>query len=205
MKQPGKIDWGGIVQRYTNPQAMKDLDQFLDALPVTAGYNALIAAGMAWALAGGAVLFASAEVSNASKLRAEMAKVESLQPPIPVLQYVPVPKDGIERVSKKLMESYKGVTVAVSGPGKALVSASDTDFFPQFLAAISTLENGGKNWKVSLDKLCVGKDCKSAKLSADLKIESVRVGEPPPPPEETGDGGEAVPAPAPAPEPEQQG
>ncbi len=188
MKEFGKIDWRAL-QRYTNPQAMKDLDQFLDALPITAGYNALIAAGIAWVLAGAAVLFTSTEVSNASQLRAEMAKVESLQPPIPVLQYLPVPKDSIERISKRVTESYKGISVVVSA-GKAVVSASDTDFFPQFLAAISTIENGGKTWKVSLDKLCVGKDCKGAKLSADLKVESVRVGEPAPPVEEKEDGKE---------------
>lgn len=186
MKGAGKIDWSSL-QRYTSPQAMKDLDAFLDALPLNVGYNALIAAGIAWAVAGAAVLFASTEVGKVSELRAEMMKVEALQPPIPVLEYIPVGKDGIERVSKKITESYKGISVATGAPGKATVTAQDTDFFPQFLASISMIENAGKNWKVSLDRMCVGRDCTGSKLSADLKIEAVKVGAPPEP-EVTEDG-----------------
>ena len=49
------------MKRITDPQAVKDLDRFLDKLPSNVGYNALIAAGITWALAGGALLFASTE------------------------------------------------------------------------------------------------------------------------------------------------
>ena len=49
------------IKRLTNPQAVKDLDKFLDALPLNVGYNALIAAGFTWLLAGLAILFATTE------------------------------------------------------------------------------------------------------------------------------------------------
>ncbi len=52
----GSIDWN-MVKRLTSPQGAKDFDKFLDAMPVNVGYNALIAAGIAWVMAGCAVFF----------------------------------------------------------------------------------------------------------------------------------------------------
>lgn len=183
MKNFGKIDWR-TLQRYTNAQGVKDFDKFLDALPLNVGYNALIAAGIAWALAGASVLFTSMEVEKVSKLRAEILKVETLQPPIPVLKYTPVPKSNLDKLSKKIEETYKGVSVLVGGDGIVTLSAVDTDFWPQFLAAISTLQNGGKNWKVAMNSMCVGQECTGSKLSAALKVETVRVDIPAPEAEE---------------------
>ena len=57
-------------------------------------------------------------------------------------------------------------------------SAQDTDFFPQFLAAVGYFQRGAKNWKVNISEMCVGRDCKSAKLTAKLKIETVKIKEP---------------------------
>lgn len=177
------IDWRSL-QRLTNPQAMKDFDAFLDSLPLNVGYNALIAAGIAWVLAGGSVLFTSMEVEKVSKLRSELLKIEALQPPIPVLKYTPVSKAAIEALALKIEATYPGIKTLAEGEGKVLVTGSDTDYFPQFLAAISTLQNGGKNWKVKVDSMCIGRDCKTAKLTASLLIDSVRVDIPPPQVEE---------------------
>lgn len=179
MKNLGKIDWRAM-QRYTNSQSVKDFDKFLDALPLNVGYNALIAAGIAWALAGASVLFTSMEIEKVSKLRAEILKVETLQPPIPVLKYTPVPKASLDKLVKKIEETYKGVSLIVGGDGIVTLSATDTDFWPQYLAAISTLKNGGKNWKVTMNTMCVGQECTGSKLATSLKIEAVRVDIPPP-------------------------
>ena len=158
---------------------MKDFDRFLDELPVNVGYNALIAAGMAWVIAGVAVLFTSMEVDKVSHLRADMLKVEALQPPIPVLKYSPVSKLDIENLGKKIEETYAGIHIVVSGEGGAIISATDTDYFPQFMAAVNTFENGARNWKVDIASFCVGRDCVGSKLSASLTIKSVRVDDPP--------------------------
>lgn len=177
MGNPFNIDWQAI-KRYTSPQAVKDFDAFLDALPLNVGYNALIAAGIAWIVAGATVFFTATEVGKVSSLRAEMAKVEALKPPIPIIQYIPVSVDALKPLEKRLSSTYKGINFTDTG-GSVTVSAQDTDYFPQFLAVINTLQNGGKNWRVSIDQMCIGRDCPAAKLVASLKVEMARVGEPP--------------------------
>lgn len=176
MKNLGKIDWRSM-QRYTSPQAMKDFDHFLDATPLNVGYNALIACGIIWIVAGFAVLFTSMQVEKVSKLRADLMEVEAMQPPIPTIKYIPVPKTSLEPVANKAKDTYAGVNLIV-GEGDVVLSATDTDFFPQFLGVISFLQNGAKNWKVRINTMCVGRDCTGSKLSANLKVEAVRIGEP---------------------------
>lgn len=171
-----KIDWT-VFKKYTSPQAIKDLDRFLDAVPMAVGYNALIAAGIAWLLAGSAILFTSIETEKVSKMHADLFQIEALQPPIPVLKYVPVSQAILKTLADKIMSTYKGISI-VAGDGNAVVTGTDTDYFPQFLAAISYLQRGGKNWKVRIDTFCVGRTCTGAKLTANLKIETVRFGEP---------------------------
>ena len=184
MKKAGKI--GGkfdfkALQKYTNPQAVKDFDAFLDAMPVNVGYNALIAAGIAWVIAGAAVTFTSLEVQKVSELRAELMQIEALTPPIPELKYIPVPKTVLEDLAKKTGQIYSGITILANTDGKVAITAADTDYFPQFMAVINTFQNGGANWKVAIDTFCVGRDCPTQKLSAELKIDTVRVNEPAPP------------------------
>lgn len=173
-----KINWAGVVQKYTSPHAIKDFDLFLDALPVRVGYNALIATGLVWALGAAAIWFTSKETEKVSQLHTSLMEVEALRPPVPVLQYVPVSADTLQPLAKKIMETYKGINLSATTAGAVTVSASDTDYFPQFLAAISYLQRGGKNWKVQINSLCVGRDCVSSKLDAKLKVEIVRFGEP---------------------------
>lgn len=166
------------LRKYFTAQAVKDFDAFLDALPMTVGYNALAAVGIAWIIAGGAVVFTSMEVEKVSKIRAELMKVEALKPPVPVIEYLPINQNVINETTKKIMETYKGINIVAGGSGSVTVSAADTDYFPQFLGAMSFLQSGGKNWRVRIDSMCVGKDCPTSKLSATLKIEVAHVGEP---------------------------
>lgn len=172
------IDWNGVFKKYSDPQAVKDFDKFLDDLPMNVGYNALIAAGIAWILAGGTVLFASQEMDKVSKTRAELMKVQALQPPIPVLKEIPVPQATLKEVTKNLTEIFKGISIVQSGDGKLTVSAQDTDFFPQFLAALSYIQRGGASWKVNIETFCAGRECQGSKLSATLKIDLIKVGDP---------------------------
>jgi hypothetical protein len=181
VKGMGNIDWNAL-KRYTSPQAIKDFNVFLDALPLNVGYNALIAAGMAWIIAGVAVLFTSMEVEKVSKLRTELAKVVALKPPIPIIQYIPVPEASLKDIEKKISDTYKGISFA-GGASSLTVSAADTDYFPQFLAAVNTLQNGGRNWRMGVTSLCVGRDCTGSKLSAAFKLEIAKVGEAPKEPE----------------------
>jgi hypothetical protein len=188
------IDWGKL-KRFASPQGLKELDSFLDGLPLNAGYNAIIAAGLTWLIAGTAVFFTVMQIEKVSSIRAELAKVSSLKPPVPVIKYVPVPDAALKAVQDKLLKAYKGLNMTVAA-GVITLSANDTDYFPQFLAAVSFLQSGGRNWRVKLETMCVGLDCPTSKLTATLKAEIARVGEPEPEvkPEEATDG--ATPPPA---------
>jgi hypothetical protein len=177
VKQLANIDWNAL-KRLTSPQGVKDFDAFLDGLPLKAGTNALIAAGIAWIVAGTAVFFTTMEIEKVGNLRAELAKVGALKPTVPVITYDPVPETQLVPLEKRTVETYKGI--AFAGTASALtLTAGDTDYFPQFLAAINTLQNGGRNWRVSLTSLCAGADCTSSRLSAVLKVEMARVDDPP--------------------------
>ncbi len=165
------------IQKYTSPQAIKDFDRFLDNLPVSVGYNALIAAGIICLMGAVSVWFSSVELGKVSKLRADLTNVQALKPPVPVLKYLPVSQSLLTPLTKKIAATFQGVTL-IPGNGEVKITAQDTDYFPQFLAAISYLEHGGRNWKVSTSHLCVGTDCKTAKLYVDLKVNVVEFSEP---------------------------
>lgn len=165
------------LQKYVNPQAMKDFDRFLDAMPLNVGYNALIAAGISWILAGAAVLFASMEASKVTTLRADLMEIESLKPPIPELEYIPVSKSSLENLAKKMEKLYPGISILVGGEGKVTVSGSAVSYYPQFRSAISHFQSGGKSWHVNVKSLCVGRECKGPSLQADLQVEAAHVAE----------------------------
>jgi hypothetical protein len=166
-----------VIKKATSPQGVKDFDAFLDDLPVNVGYNALIAAGITCLMAAAAVWFTAGETEKVSKLHSDLMNVQALQPPVPVLKYMPVPRDVLKAQTDKIVSNFKGITVNISD-GSIVLNAQDTDYFPQFLAAISYLQRGGKDWKVKINTLCVGRDCQGSKVSANLKIEMVRFGEP---------------------------
>ncbi|MBI3440960.1 MAG: hypothetical protein HY052_04030 [Proteobacteria bacterium] len=171
-----KIDWV-VLKRYASSQAIRDLDRFLDAVPMTVGYNALIAASFAWLLAGSALFFTSIETGKVTKMHADLMQIQALRPPIPVLKSVPVNASALKALATKIAALYKGVLLTES-EGGVVITAQDTDYFPQFISAISYLQRGGKNWKVQIETLCVGSACTGAKLAAKLKVESVRISEP---------------------------
>ncbi len=177
------MDWKSfldpkVIQRYTNSQAMSDFDKFLDDLPLNVGYNALIAMALIWVIAAGSWFFVSMEVEKVTIMNKELKEVQALKPPIPVLKYVPVGSKHLKEFSAKVAETYKGLVILPRNDGRVVITAHDTDYFPQFISAISYFQRGGRNWKVVMEYFCVGKDCTGSKLTANLKIDIVRIGEP---------------------------
>lgn len=165
-------------KRLTNPQSIKDLDKFLDALPLNVGYNALIAAGMAWVIAGAALLFASTQTAHINKLRTDLLAVEALKPPVPSIEYIPVSSQTLEPVRQKIEKTFKGTTLSIRSEGTVTLSANDSDYYPQFQAAISHLENSGRNWRVSIVSMCAGRECTGQPLQAELTVEVARINAP---------------------------
>jgi hypothetical protein len=172
------IDINGLIKKYTSPQAVKDFDTFLDDLPANLGTNILIAAGVVWLFAGALIFFVSQEAGKLSEMRNELVKVEALQPPVPVLSTIAVDKASLDVFAETLSDLYKGIIIKVGSGGEVSITAQDTDYFPQFLATISYFQSGGKNWRISMKDMCVGKDCIPSKLKATLKIEVVKINDP---------------------------
>lgn len=166
------------LKKYTNAQSVKDLDKFLDALPVTAGYNALIAAGLTWVIAGLAILFATTETAKVAELRAQLLEVENLKPPVPSIDYVPLNKTAIQTYLDKIdrIELYPILTLSSPSDGKLDITGSDTEF-TAMTYAIGHIQGGGRNWHVDLDSLCVGRECQGGSLKASLKISTIRINE----------------------------
>lgn len=171
-----KFDFRSL-QRYFSPQASKDLNEFLERLPQTAGNTILIAAGIAWGAAAALGLYTTIQVQMLTELRAELKETTALQPPVPRIRDVPVNPQQVAQFSNDLENIYAGLTIKSQGAA-ILLSSPSTGNFGQFREAIGHVQNGGSGWRVSLDRLCVGRECDRDKLAALLKINKVSVDKP---------------------------
>ena len=164
-------------KRYTNPQAIKDLDKFLDKLPGVVGVNTLILVAITWVLAGGAILFASIESGEAAELRAKLVEVESLRPPVPTISLVPLEKTSLEAYIDKIerIDLYPVLNFSATN-GSLTISGSDSAF-TAMTYAIGHIQGGGRNWHVDLDTMCIGAECTGGTMNVKLKMSTVRINE----------------------------
>jgi hypothetical protein len=96
---------------------------------------------------------------------------------VPIIKDVPVnPKEVAEFVDK-IKTIYTGLSIKENG-ASILVTAENTAAFGQFREAIGHIQNGGTGWRVSIDRLCVGRECERVPLAAALKINKVSVDKP---------------------------
>lgn len=165
------------IQGYFSPDRIKGFDKFLDALPGNVGYNVFIFALSSWVLAGASILFAVTETRALSELRTKLLEVEALKPPVPEISYNPVPKAQLEKLVSDIGNLYPGISYMVDGNGRISISAGTVNYIPQFRAAISHLQNGGKLWRTEIATLCFGRECQGPKLQAELRFDFVRVEE----------------------------
>ncbi len=169
-----KLDMS-LVKRMMDPKAAGDFNVFLDKLPQNAGKTVLIAAGIAWAMAGATGLYASIQAKSLTELRAKLMEAEALTPIVPKIQDVPINTEEVKAFVEKTKGSYPGLSFEVSG-SSILITSSKTGDFGMFREAISHMQNGGSGWRVSLDKLCVGRECdQNYKLAVSLKVNKVSV------------------------------
>lgn len=168
------------LQHMTSTQGIKDLDRFLDKLPTMVGYNALIAAGLTWILAGAAVLFATTEASKVADLRAQMLEVESLRPPVPSIEFHPVSEAGLEGFINGVerINLYPVLSFNVTGDGALTISGQDQDF-TALTYALGHVMGSGRNWHVSFDQFCLGPECEGRTMEAQLKVSSIRIADAP--------------------------
>ena len=159
------------------PQAANDLNSFLEKLPQKAGQTALVAAGVAWASAATVGLYATVQAQKLVELRAELKETQALKPIVPRIRDVPVNRQEVINFASGLKETYRGLNIKQQG-SSIQISARDTSHFRQFREAVGHVQNGGSGWRVSMERLCVGRECKTDKLGALLKINKVSVDKP---------------------------
>lgn len=168
----------GKLKKYFGTHSSADLNHFLENLPQNAGKTVLIAAGVAWGIAAASGLYATIQAQKLTELRAELKETEALKPAVPTISNVAIPNSEVEKFVKEAQKSYKDITIRVNN-SNILITAPSTVFFTQFREAIGHVQNGGSGWRVTLDKLCVGRECDDrTKLMASLKVNKVSVENP---------------------------
>jgi hypothetical protein len=171
------FDWRSL-QKYMDPKSSGDLNAFLEKLPQNAGQTVLIAAGIAWAMAGALGLYASIQARQLTELRAELVKADALTPVVPKISDVPIDKKEVETFIAKVSKAYEGVNIKANG-ATIVITSAQTSNFAKFREAIGHMQNGGSQWRVTLEKLCVGRECGDReKLAIALKVNKVSVENP---------------------------
>lgn len=166
------------LQNLFSSTSSEDINRFLEKLPHNAGHTVLIAAGIVWALAAAGGLYTSIQLKELTELRGELKATKALKPIVPVIKNVGVPPKELERFVERAKASYRGIKITSQG-SEIVIAGSNTSNFTEFREAISHVLNGGKGWKVSISKMCVGRECKaSQKLTVSMKINKVSVEKP---------------------------
>lgn len=167
------FDWRSL-KKYTSPQAAEDLNVFLEKLPQNAGKTMLIIAGVAWAVAGGAGLYTTVQLKQLAELKGELATAQAVQPKVPAIVDVPVEPAEVTAFVERSVETYTGLSIKGNGASIEVVGKT-TGLFGQFREAIGHVQSGGSGWRVSIESLCIGRECKPSPLRAVLKINKVSV------------------------------
>jgi hypothetical protein len=170
------FDWR-VLKKVMDPKASADLNVFLEKLPQTAGQTVLIAAGIAWAGAAMLGLYTAVQTQELIKLRAELKSTEAMRPIVPTISDVPVSTGQIQSFAESMAATYRGLQIRPQGAGVFIMSPN-TGNFGEFREAIGHVQNGGSGWRVSIERLCVGRECEREKLAALLRINTVSVDTP---------------------------
>lgn len=168
-----KLDWR-TLKAMASPRAADDLNTFLEKIPQNTNQAMLVIAAIVWASAGGVGLYTTVQLQKLTELRTELEEAEALKPNVPIIQDVAVNAAAVDSFIEKTKEIYRGLDIKVSGT-TVRITAPTTGSFGQFREAISHIQNGGLGWRVSIDQLCVGRECDKFPLTADLKINKVSV------------------------------
>ena len=172
-----KID-AVMLKRYLSPNAYKDLDSFIEQLPVRAGKGIIIAGVCAWIAAGLAVLYVTMQANHIMALRADILKAESLKPTVPVISKIAVDQAEIKAFATRLTELYPQIAITAQG-SRIEIRGTSTDKYGAFREAVGHMFNGGKGWRVTVEQMCVGRECaNNLKLFGAFTINRLRVDKP---------------------------
>jgi len=137
----------------------------------------LIAAAIAWTAAASIGLFTAVQIQNMTELRAELKETQALKPFVPTLRDVPVRQQQVKVFADSLKSAYPNLDIKQQGPS-IQISAKSTALFGAWREAVGHVQNGGTGWRVSVDRMCVGRECTGNGLAVLLKINKVSVDKP---------------------------
>lgn len=166
------------LKKYFSAQSSDDLNRFLEKIPQNAGKTVLMAAAIAWGMAAAAGLYTAVQTQRMTELRGTLKDTEALQPVVPTIKNIPIAQNEIDKFIENAKESYRGLDIKANG-STIVITANSTSNFTEFREAIGHVQNGGAGWRVSLEKLCVGRECDQRfKLAVSLRVNKVSVENP---------------------------
>ena len=175
-KSAKDFDWRSL-KKYTSPQAFDDLNTFLEKLPQNTGNTMLMIAAVTWGVAVSIGLFTTVQLQKVTELRMELQEAQAASPTVPTIKNNPVNTKDVAAFVNEIEEIYQGLEIRSSGPS-VVITARTTNMFGQFREAVGHVQNGGSGWRVSVDSLCVGRECERSPLGAVLRINTVSVSKP---------------------------
>ena len=168
-----QINWGSI-KRLASPQATQDLNRFLENLPQHTGNSVLIVAAVIWSVAGGLGLYTFVQSRSLAEFRAQLIETEAVKPNVPSITNIPETASNVQAFVDKAKDAYENLEMNAQGSAIS-ITAEDTRYFPQFREAIGHIQNGGRGWRVNIDKICVGRECGRKPLEILLKVNKVSI------------------------------
>ena len=164
----------GQLQKYFSPHAFNDADVFVREMPERAGQSVLIAGGIVWMVAVAGFAFSTIESQKVAELRANAVKAEALRPVVPQIIKKPVPDKDLADFAEKANPQYPNVNLSAKG-SQLLVKASVSEAYWSWREAIGHVFNGGNGWRLSIDSLCVGRECKNGFLRGEFSVNKLDV------------------------------
>jgi hypothetical protein len=163
------------INKYLSPQGGADMNRFIEQIPMRAGYGVLIAGGITWFIGGLAVVYATTVAQDVAAIRAELVRSEALKPVVATLQRQSVPQGEVEAFAERTNPLYRDVNISTTGGSKIIFTSSDGRYFGQFREAVNHAYNGGQRWRLSLESLCVGRECKGGFLQGVFKVNTLNI------------------------------
>ena len=181
-----EFDWRRL-KRLTDPQMVKDLDQFLDNLPQRAGKNAIFAAAGIWFIAAVGLFLLYHNALSLKDIQKQLAIAEGTLITVPQISYQPVNTIILNPIIEKMRKIYPSLIFDIQNEGAIGIKALNTRDFPAWRAAIGDLAYGSAAWKLSIKQLCAGRGCKNEPLQAIIIVQDVNIQLPMPPAEDPAD------------------
>lgn len=167
-------DLNQSLSKFMSPKAIDDLNAFLEKMPQNTNKSLLVMTAIIWGTAAALGLYTTVKMQEFAELSIERGEAKALVPVVPKIQDKPVSAREVKTFVDELQEIYKGLEIK-GNSSNISIRAKSTAQFGQFREAIGHVQNGGLGWRVDVEKLCVGRECKQYPLSASLKINSVSV------------------------------